>query len=59
MKASSTVGAWAGLRVESPGTPVGWSVLLDGVVEHVELGDDEAEPLVHRRGRYVRPPGTP
>ena len=53
------VGAWAGLRVEAPGTPVGWSVLLDGVVEHVELGDDEAEPLVHRRGRYVRPPGTP
>ena len=39
-----------------PGTPVGWSLLLDGVVEHVEIGDGRAEPLVHRRGRYVRPP---
>jgi flavin reductase (DIM6/NTAB) family NADH-FMN oxidoreductase RutF len=49
------VGAWAGLRIGSPATPVGWSVLLDGVVEHVEVRSDEAEPLVHRRGRYVRP----
>ena len=32
------VAAWAGIRVAAPGAPVGWSVLLDGVVEHVEIG---------------------
>ena len=44
---------WAGTSVESA-TPVGWSTLLTLVVEAVTAGDDE-EPLVHRRGRYVRP----
>ena len=48
------VPAWAGIRVERPPTEVGWSLLVEGVVEHVEILDD-AEPLVHRRGRYVRP----
>ena len=53
------VTAWAGIRLDRPGTPVGWSTLLDGVVEHVEVAaDDEAPPLVHRRGRYVRPDGA-
>ena len=44
---------WAGVRVE--GTQgVGWSTLVTTVVEQVEVGDDEdAEPLRHRRGRYV------
>ncbi len=45
--------AWAGLRVAAT-QEVGWSLLLDGVVEQVELADQEA-PLVHRRGRYLRP----
>ena len=45
--------AWAGLRVGAT-QEVGWSLLLDGVVEHVELGEEVA-PLVHRRGRYLRP----
>ena len=45
--------AWAGLRVGGT-QEVGWSLLLDGVVEHVELGEQVA-PLVHRRGRYLRP----
>ncbi len=45
--------AWAGLRVAGT-QEVGWSVLLDGVVETVEL-HDEVAPLVHRRGRYLRP----
>ena len=45
--------AWAGLRVGVT-QEVGWSLLLDGVVEHVVLGE-EAAPLVHRRGRYLRP----
>ncbi len=57
------VSAWVGVRVAGEPAPVGWSVLLDGVVEHVELseeavaadGDDDTAPLVHRRGRYLRP----
>jgi flavin reductase (DIM6/NTAB) family NADH-FMN oxidoreductase RutF len=48
------VGGWAGLRVNGPAVEVGWSLLLDGVVEHVQISA-ETEPLVHRRGRYVRP----
>ena len=45
--------AWAGLRVAGT-QEVGWSLLVDGVVERVELGEEVA-PLVHRRGRYIRP----
>lgn len=48
--------AWAGVRVTSQQREVGWSLLLDAVIEHVEIGE-EREPLVHRRGRYLRPPG--
>ena len=53
------VSAWAGFRLASDGPgdrlgEVGWSALVDGVLEHVELGEP-VEPLVHRRGRYVRP----
>ena len=47
--------AWAGARLDGEPRTVGWSLLLDGVLEEVHLGD-ESEPLVHRRGRYVRPP---
>ena len=46
--------AWAGVRLTGDQREVGWSLLLDAVVEHVEVGE-ENEPLVHRRGRYVRP----
>jgi flavin reductase (DIM6/NTAB) family NADH-FMN oxidoreductase RutF len=49
------VSAWAGVRFDAPGRAVGWSVLLEGVVEHVEIGV-EHEPLLHRRGRYLRAP---
>jgi flavin reductase (DIM6/NTAB) family NADH-FMN oxidoreductase RutF len=48
------VAGWAGLRVAPRTTEVGWSVLVDGVVEEVVIGEETA-PLVHRRGRYVRP----
>lgn len=44
---------WAELTVESV-TEVGWSLLVTAVVDGVVVGDD-AQPLVHRRGRYVRP----
>ena len=46
---------WAGVRLESV-VEVGWSRLLTCTLEHVEVGDD-GDPLVHRRGRYVRPAG--
>jgi len=43
---------WAGVRLEET-ADVGWSRLVTCVIEHVELGDD-ADPLGHRRGRWVR-----
>jgi flavin reductase (DIM6/NTAB) family NADH-FMN oxidoreductase RutF len=43
---------WAGVRLESA-VDVGWSRLLTCTVEHVEVGED-ADPLGHRRGRWVR-----
>ncbi|MEJ7706094.1 MAG: flavin reductase family protein [Nocardioidaceae bacterium] len=47
--------AWCGVRlVDGEPTEVGWSVLVDGVVEKVQLLD-EMQPLIHRRGRYQRP----
>jgi flavin reductase (DIM6/NTAB) family NADH-FMN oxidoreductase RutF len=50
------VTAWAGVRVAARHDGVGWSTLLDCVVEHVVLGADEGA-LAHRRGRYVRAGG--
>ena len=44
---------WAGVSLESV-ADIGWSSLLTCVIQDVAVGDDEA-PLVHRRGRYVRP----
>jgi flavin reductase (DIM6/NTAB) family NADH-FMN oxidoreductase RutF len=50
------VTAWAGVRVQAAGREVGWSLLLDGEVEHVEVDSDDANrPLLSRRGRYLRP----
>jgi flavin reductase (DIM6/NTAB) family NADH-FMN oxidoreductase RutF len=52
----TTLTTWAGVRLDPGATrDVGWSRLVEVVVEHIEIGDD-AEPLVHRRGRYQRPP---
>ncbi|HEX6516098.1 MAG TPA: flavin reductase family protein [Nocardioidaceae bacterium] len=45
--------SWAGVRVVET-REVGWSLLVDTEIEHVEL-DEEAQPLVHRRGRYLPP----
>lgn len=51
----SGASAWAGVRlVDGTAREVGWSVLAEAVVEHVEMGEEQP-PLVHRRGRYVRP----
>jgi flavin reductase (DIM6/NTAB) family NADH-FMN oxidoreductase RutF len=46
---------WAGLEL-SDARPVGWSLLVETVVRSLVVGDED-EPLVHRRGRYERPPG--
>lgn len=47
------VSGWAGVRLADPQAAVGWSLLVDAVVEHIEIGVEFA-PLVHRRGRYRR-----
>ncbi len=44
---------WAPLEVESD-VESGWSRLVTCVLREVVVGDD-VEPLVHRRGRYLRP----
>jgi flavin reductase (DIM6/NTAB) family NADH-FMN oxidoreductase RutF len=47
--------SWAGVRlVDADPVAVGWSILVDAVIEHLEVGE-ERQPLVHRRGRYQRP----
>jgi 3-hydroxy-9,10-secoandrosta-1,3,5(10)-triene-9,17-dione monooxygenase reductase component len=51
------VSAWVGIRCRDVAREIGWSVLLDGEVEHVEL-NPEGRPLLHRRGRYVTLPGS-
>jgi flavin reductase (DIM6/NTAB) family NADH-FMN oxidoreductase RutF len=43
---------WAGVRVDEA-AEVGWSRLLTCVVEHLEVGE-ETDPLLHRRGRWLR-----
>ena len=49
------VATWAGLRLVDGGErEVGWSVLVEAVLEHVGLGDEDAYPMAHRRGRYHR-----
>jgi flavin reductase (DIM6/NTAB) family NADH-FMN oxidoreductase RutF len=44
--------AWAGVRLSGHPRTVGWSLLLEGSVEHVEVGESQ-RPLLHRRGRYL------
>jgi flavin reductase (DIM6/NTAB) family NADH-FMN oxidoreductase RutF len=49
------VSTWCGVRlIEEPVGSVGWSTLLDVLVEHLEIGVEQ-DPLIHRRGRYLRP----
>lgn len=44
--------AWAGCRLRPAATQtVGWGLLVQLEIHHVEVGP-EAQPLVHRRGRY-------
>jgi len=41
---------WAGVRFDAA-EEVGWAVQVRCVIDTVEIGE-EADPLVHRRGRY-------
>jgi flavin reductase (DIM6/NTAB) family NADH-FMN oxidoreductase RutF len=45
--------AWAGVRL-LPGDPAtaGWSLLLRGRIEHLELAADDPHALAYLRGRY-------
>jgi len=46
---------WAGVRLDPASRhEVGWSVLVEAVLEHVVIGPEDG-PLVHRRGRYQHP----
>jgi flavin reductase (DIM6/NTAB) family NADH-FMN oxidoreductase RutF len=47
---------WAGVRLDGE-REVGWSVEVTAVIEHVVVGEDD-EPLLHRRGRFLRLPGS-
>ena len=44
---------WLGATVTDPGTAVGWSTLLGARIDHVEIGDTDADVLGHLRGRYL------
>lgn len=48
------VSTWAGCQLLNA-REIGWSLAVDAELEHVELGDD-ADPLLHRRGRYLTLP---
>lgn len=43
------VSTWAGCRLDGA-RPMGWALLVEATVEHIEIGDDP--PLIHHRGRY-------
>ena len=44
---------WLGVRLQSVPDPAGWSLLVRGTVDHVELGPDPPEGmLAYVRGRY-------
>ncbi len=43
---------WAGCRVDDT-QPMGWGLLVEATIEHVEIAGADNEPLIHYRGRYV------
>jgi len=47
------VPAWAGCRVDAA-RPLGWGLLVEATVAHVEVGAGDAGPsLIYFRGRYL------
>ena len=50
----AAVETWAGCRLVQA-RALGWALAVEAELEHIELGD-EADPLLHRRGRYFTAP---
>lgn len=50
----ATATTWAGVRLAAE-REVGWSVEVTAVLEQVVVGDED-DPLLHRRGRFLRVP---
>lgn len=50
-----TLRTWAGCRVVTV-APVGYAMLVQATVEHVELGEDPPPALLRHRGRYYGGP---
>lgn len=48
--------SWLGARVAEEPRPAGWPLLVDAVIEHIDLVDEDPDnpPLLHRRGTYQR-----
>jgi 3-hydroxy-9,10-secoandrosta-1,3,5(10)-triene-9,17-dione monooxygenase reductase component len=46
---------WAGCRVETA-RAIGWGLLVEATIDHIDIGPDDDEPLIHYRGRYVTLP---
>jgi len=44
-------GTWAGCRLDGE-RPYGWALLVEATIETVTIGDADAVPLMHFRGRY-------
>jgi flavin reductase (DIM6/NTAB) family NADH-FMN oxidoreductase RutF len=51
------VSGWAGCRLDG-WRPMGWGLLVEATIEHVEITDEDPVPLLHYRGRYLAGPPT-
>jgi 3-hydroxy-9,10-secoandrosta-1,3,5(10)-triene-9,17-dione monooxygenase reductase component len=49
-----SVQTWAGCRLLGA-RAFGWALAVEAEIEHIDLGE-EADPLIHRRGRYFTAP---
>lgn len=43
--------SWAGCRLDAA-RAMGWGLLVEATIAHVEIGAEDVQPLVHYRGRY-------
>jgi flavin reductase (DIM6/NTAB) family NADH-FMN oxidoreductase RutF len=51
------VTGWAGCRLVDA-RPMGWGLLVEATIEHVEITEHQPAPLLHYRGRYLAGPLT-
>lgn len=47
--------AWASVSLEAQ-RDVGWSLEVTAILDEVVVGEEDPEPLLHRRGRFFTPP---